>query len=176
VVLTLAIGVNSALFSQNNSGQRSIAGEPRAVNSRSIASINPIFKVSWEKKAFEVLENSESRDLANVGQNPSVFDSFAFGTLEGYYSVRKIDGKISEILFSEGSGSKPMAFLKRQNFLIQNLALFSAEAKKVEQVHVESNDERVIERFQLTGAQGQALGTVQVLLDQNQNLLSMTVQ
>ncbi len=177
VVLTLAIGVNSALFAQKSSDvQRDIAGQPQISNSRSIASINPIFSVSWEKRAFEVLENSKERDLANVGTKPSVFDNFAFGALEGDYLIRKVDGQIAEVQFNKDEKRKPKTLLEREKFLSAHLALFSNQAKKVKALHIENNNDRVIEKFQMVNASGQAVGTVQVLLDKDQNLLSMTVQ
>lgn len=177
VILTLAIGVNSALFAERHSGsEKSIAGQPSATNSRSIASINPIFKVSWEKRAFEVLEQSKERDLANVGKKPSVFDTFAFGALEGDYYIRKIDGRIAEVQFTDDDKKQPKALLERQEFLTKNLSLFSDEAKAVKPIHVENNSDRLIEKFQMVDGSGLAVGTVQVLLDKDQNLLSMTVQ
>ena len=177
VVLTLALGVNSALFSQNQSQSREVASaETPSFGGRAPASINPIFRVSWEKRAFEVLSKSSARDLANVGQKPSVFDKFAFGTLEGHYSVRKIDGKIAEIQYSHGETSQPKVLLKRKQFIQNNLALFAENASAVEQTHIENNGEKVIERFQLKSANGEDLSLVQVLLDKDQNLLSMTVQ
>ncbi len=178
VVLTVAIGINSTLFASKINPQQ-VAGEAQALiatGSRAPASINPLFRVSWEKKAFEVLKDTKARDLANVGEKPSVFDSFAIGTLEGHYNIRKIDGKIAEVQFAQNENNQPKSLLERQQFLSQNLGLFSDQAKSVEQVHVEENADRLIERFRLMGAEGQDLGTVQVLLDKDQNLLSMTVQ
>lgn len=177
VVLTLALGVNSALFSQNQAATpQTIAGGYSAPGSRAPASINPIMKVSWEKRAFEILAESKSRDLANVGKKPSLFDSFALGTLEGHYSVRKVDGLIKDIQFSHLESSSPKSLLEREGFLKSNLALFSKEAKSVKQIQTLNNGERHIEKFKMVGANGQDLGVVQVLLDKNQNLLSMTVQ
>lgn len=178
VVLTMALGVNSSLFSQNQSSGRQVASTEAAppFGSRAPASINPIFRVSWEKRAFEVLAKTNSRELANVGKKPSVFDRFAFGTLEGNYSVRKVNGKIAEVQYSQGEASQPKTLLERKSFLKNNLSLFADNAVDVEQVHVESNGDRVIERFQLKSSKGEDLSIVQVLLDKDQNLLSMTVQ
>lgn len=178
VVLTMALGVNSALFSKNQSPDRTVASveAPPSFGVRAPASINPLFRVSWEKRAFEVLAHTQSRELANVGKKPSVFDSFTFGTLEGNYSVRKINGMIAEIQYSHGESSEPKTLLQREKFIKSNLALFAEKATEVEQVHVENNGERMIERFQLKSATGEPLNMVQVLLDKNQNLLSMTVQ
>ena len=177
VVLTVAIGINSTIFSQK-AGPQTVAGQPTTTvsDSRAPASINPLFRVSWEKKAFEVLKETKSRDLANVGKKPSVFDNFAIGTLEGHYTIRKVDGKITEIQFANAENSEPKTLVERHKFLSQNLGLFSAQADSVEAIHIEENAERTIERFRLTSKQGQDLGTVQVLLDKDQNLLSMTVQ
>lgn len=177
VVLTVAIGINSTIFTKTVNPQ-TVAGEPttQVSDSRAPASINPLFRVSWEKKAFEVLRETKSRDLANVGEKPSVFDSFAIGTLEGNYSVRKVNGKIAEIQFAQNPNSQPKALKERQSFLTQNLALFSDDAQSVEPVLVEENNERTLERFRLMSSSGQDLGTVQMLLDKDQNLLSMTVQ
>ncbi len=177
VILVMAIGVNSALFAEKQAAQsKAVAGEATSANSRSIASINPIFKVSWEKRAFEVLEKSKARDLANVGKKPTVFDNFAFGALEGDYLIRKIDGRIAEVQFTADEQRRPKALLERKKFLTKNLGLFSKQAEKIEPIHVENNSDRMIEKFRMIDGQGQAVGTVQVLLDENQNLLSMTVQ
>jgi hypothetical protein len=178
VVLTVAIGINATLFSGGaDLNSRGLASQEVSVaGSRAPASINPLFRVSWEKKAFEVLANTQARELANVGQKPSVFDKFAIGTLEGHYDVRKTNGKIAEIQFSYKPESQPKVLQERHQFLKQNLGLFSDQAQSVEFVHVEENMDRTIERFRLMGAGGQDLGMVQVLLDQDQNLLSMTVQ
>lgn len=177
VVLTLAIGINSTLFAGNSlSNSSQLTGSPSAIGSRSIASTNPIIRVSWEKRAFQVLETAKLRDLANVGASPGVFDNFAFGTLEGDYSIRKVDGMIAEIQFARNPESRPKELLERKDFLSKNLALFSDQAKSVKKIHTEKNQDRLVERFQLKGPSGQDLGVIQVLLDQDQNLLSMTVQ
>lgn len=176
VVLVTAIGINSTLFANKSTQGAGLASQVQATSSRSLASINPIVSVSWEKKAFEVLKKSGRRDLANVGQKPSVFDDFAIGTLEGNYLVREIDGQIKEIRFAENPETAPMALKQRQNFLQKNLALFSDQATAVEQVQIVENDELWIEKFRLVGQHGKDLGTVQMLLDKDQNLLSMTVQ
>lgn len=177
MVLLVALGFNAALFSKN--GPNTTVAEqngdmPQA--GRAIASINPIFKVSWEKRAFEVLQDSQARDLANIGSAPGPFEKFAFGELKGFYSIRKVDGKIKEIRFSELEDSQPKKMEETQSFLGHNLSLFSDDAASVEKVHSETNDSITLERFQLKGKSGQDLGTVQVLLDGNSNLLSMTVQ
>lgn len=175
VVLTVALGINSALFSEKSNPNRNIA-QNAVESSRTIASINPIFRVSWEKKAFEVLEKTKSRELANVGKKPSAFDSFAFGALEGQYQVRKIDGKISEVRFDDNGEMAPKTLTERVDFLKNNLALFSDDATAVAQIHAEDNDEVIVEKFELRDQQGQGLGQVQVLLNKKQELLSITVQ
>ncbi len=177
VVLTMAIGINSTLFSQTNGASGgAVAVVESPLGGRSVASINPLFRVSWEKRAFEVLKDTDTRDLANVGGHPSVFDRFAFGTLEGHYAIRKVEGKIAEIRLADYPESQPKTLLERKGFLVKNLALFSDQAHSVEEIHAENNSERLIEKFQLKGQNGQDLGVVQMLLDKNQNLLSMTVQ
>ena len=133
VILTIALGINATLFSQSQGGLKTMAGEP-ASSARSIASINPIFRVSWEKKAFQVLENTQEREIANVGQKPSAYDSFAFGALEGKYQIRKIDGLISEVQFSQEAQGAPKALLERESFLNSNIALFSPDAHRAERV------------------------------------------
>ena len=172
VILTLAVGINSTLFSQPTT----IAGSPQKAMSRSIASVNPLFKVSWEKKAFEVLKNVEERDLASVGQMPSAFDKLAFGALEGKYAIRMVEGRIAEIKFASQVDSKPKFMKDRLEFVEKNLAFFSKDAKIAKKVHQESNDDLVVERFQLSNDSGQDLSVVQVLSDKNNNLISMTVQ
>lgn len=175
VILTLALGVNSSLFSQKQQG-RGLASKTPLNSSRSIASINPIFRVSWEKKAFEVLESSQARDLANVGRSASPYEHFAFGDLEGRYHIRKVDGKITEIRLSEGVSAQPKLLLQREEFINSHLGLFSTQAQGVKKVHVENNQDRLIERFQLIDSSGQDVGLVQLLLNKEHGLLSMTVQ
>ncbi|MEM7647203.1 MAG: hypothetical protein AAF203_09855 [Pseudomonadota bacterium] len=175
VVLTVALGVNSALFS-SSSQARGTAGIAAAQGERSIASINPIFRVSWEKKAFEVLEKTKERELANIGQPPTAFDHFAFGNLKGLYSIRKVDGKISEIRFAENPDESARVLIEREKFLNDHLAFFSEGATQAKKVHVQDNAEMLIEKFDLQNGQGQSLGTIQVLLDKDQKLISMTVQ
>lgn len=174
LILIVAVGINSALFS-SQPGLQSVAGESQ-FGSRSIASINPIFKVSWEKRAFKVLDKVSERELANVGQDPSPFDDFAFGQLGGRYSIRKIDGKIMEIRLAETSDQQPKHLLKPIDFLRQHIHLFSKNANQVKAIHVHANGARVIERYELQDKKGQGLAIVQVFLDNNQGLLSMTVQ
>jgi hypothetical protein len=174
VILTIAIGVNSTLFSQK---QQAIAlNDSSPKQDRNVASINPIFKVSWEKRAFEVLDKSQERDLANVGQSPSTLDNFTFGDLNGQYQIRKNDGIISAIELSQDENSKAKTLLQREGFLFKNLALFSTKAKNIHKIHTEDNDERLIEKYQMTDQKGQDIGLVQLLLDKNQKLISMTVQ
>ena len=172
VVLTIAIGINSTLFSP--SGQ--YVAENEKAGSRSIASINPIFKVSWEKKAFEVLKSSKERDLANIGKQPSAFDKLAFGILEGKYAIRLEEGKIAEIKFAAENNNKPKHMKDRKAFVEKNLNLFAQGAYKAETLHYETTDDTVVESFQLKNSQGQDLRVVQVLSDKDNNLISMTVQ
>lgn len=178
LILAVAIGVNATLFSQNPSQNSTemAASSDKNSNFRSIASTQPLFRESWEKKAFEILERSKARDLASVGEKPSIFDKFAFGTLEGHYSIRKLDGKITEIQFADDGEKRPKSLLKREEFIKKNLSLFSDRATSVNKILAENNDERVIEQYQLKGQSGQDLEVVQILLDKDQNLLSMTVQ
>lgn len=175
LILVTAVGVNAALFSLKSQSTDSAVAQSQT-SGRSVASINPIFKDSWEKKAFQVLENTSERELASIGETPSSLDQVEYGDLEGKYQIRKVDGKISEIRFNQTSDLKPTTFLKRDEFLNNNLALFSQSATKVQKIHVEDNSEVLIEKFELLNGEGQGLGTIQVLLDKNQNLLSMTIQ
>ena len=174
VVLVLAVGINASLFTSNNhSRQGSGASAP---GERSIASINPIFRISWEKKAFEVLEHTQERDLANVGKLPSPMDHFRFGTLEGLYNIRKVDGKISEVQFFEQDGNEAKRLVERKTYLDQHIAFFSDQAQSVKKIHEQNNQQRLVEKYQMLDSKGETLGTIQVLLDQDQKLLSMTVQ
>ncbi len=170
LVLALAVAINANLFTQENNPNM-VSLEDKSPD-RSIASV----RENWEKKAFESLQETTARELASVGTQPSVFDKFAIGALEGHYSIRKIDGKIQEIQYNETDGSLPRNLSQGEEFLQENLALFSDQAARVEQIHVENNEERVIEKYQLKDAKGRALAMVQVLLDKDHNLLSMTVQ
>ena len=170
VVLCLAIGINSTLFAPSTQLASPVS------EGRSIASINPIFKISWEKKAFEVLQSSDTRDLAHVGKKPSAFDEFAFGSLGGKYSIRMEEGQIAEIQFAQTQDAKPKYIRDREKFLNSHLAFFSKEAKEAQKVFQETRDGQIVERFQLKSAEGQDLGVVQLLLDQNNNLISMTAQ
>ncbi len=174
IVLTLAVGVNRALFSQGPDMPSAQASQQ--IQERSIASINPIFKVSWEKKAFEVLKQAKTRDIATVGKLASPFENLAFGFFEGQYQVRETNGKISEIRFSENDSLKPKLLLDRHSFFAQNLALFSKEASKAIQIQTVDNNDLLLEKYKILGKQGQDLSTVLVLMDKQQNLLSMTVQ
>lgn len=174
VVLVLAIGINSAVFS--TSGQTQVSQQSIDSKNRAIASISPIFGISWEKRAFEILQNTESRELANVGKLPSAFDRFAFGTLQGVYSIRKIDGQIMEIRFAEEQAKKPKFLPKVDDFLNKHMKMFSAQANQIEKTHSHSNNEIRVERYEMHDKSGESLGTVQVLLDKDQRLLSMTVQ
>lgn len=174
IVLTLAVGVNRALFSQ---GQDMHSPQsPQQIQERSIASINPIFRVSWEKKAFEVLKETKTRDLATVGKQASPFENLAFGFFEGQYQVREANGKISEIRLSNNDSLKPKLLLDRKGFFAQNLSLFSKEASEAIQVQTVDNNELLLEKYKILDKQGQDLSTVLVLMDKKQNLLSMTVQ
>lgn len=175
VILAAAISVNANLFSQDSQTLNQSAVNIQN-QGRSVASVNPIFKDSWEKKAFQVLENTKERELASVGTTPSPLDQVTYGDLEGKYFIRKVDGKITEISFKKDNEAKPTAILQTDAFLNHNLALFSNEATKAQKFHVEENDQVVIEKYELVNEEGEGLGNIQVLLDKNQNLLSMTVQ
>ena len=175
VVLTLAIGINSTLFSSKADTQAVMAGQSNG-SGRSFASVPQRVGVNWEKKAFKVLSETDRRGLASVGEKPSVFDKFAIGTLEGHYNIRKVDGKIAEIQFAENPNSQPKNLLGTEQFIKQHLNLFADQAQSIEQVFSEANADLMIERFRLLSAEGQDLGLVQVLLDKDQKLLSMTVQ
>jgi len=174
IVLTLAVGVNRALFSQGPDLLSPQAAQH--FQERSIASINPIFRVSWEKKAFEVLKDTKTRDLASIGRQASSFENLAFGFFEGQYQVREANGKISEIRFSNADSLKPKLFLDRKSFFAQNLSLFSKEASEAIQVQSVDNNDLLLEKYRILDKKGQDLSTVLVLMDKDQNLLSMTVQ
>ncbi len=161
---SLILKPQGTMLGQNNDDQAS----------RFIASAIPKGPVSWEKKAFEVLKQSNERDLASVGQAPSALDHLVFGELEGKYLVRKVEGEIFEIRYFEDGGESPQTIESREKFLSHNLKLISPSAHKVRQIHHEDNAEVIVERYELTDANGKGLGIIQFLLDQDQNLLAMT--
>lgn len=173
VVLTLAVGINAALFN-GTSTERTVASA--SVGSRSIASINPIFKVSWEKRAFEVLEESSSQDLAQVGQKPDSIEKLSFGFLKGHYDISQANGVVAKIQFNESDNELASQLDQPLNFISKNLTLFSKDARKAVRVHSQKEGDNQIERFALKGSSNQDLGMVQVLRDKNNRLLSMTVQ
>ncbi|MCJ8277181.1 MAG: hypothetical protein MJK18_10100 [Bdellovibrionales bacterium] len=170
VILTLAVGINSTLFAPSADNPQIQAG------SRSIASVNPLVKVAWEKRAFEVLSETQTRDLAHVGKKPSAFDDLAFGALEGNYSIRLQQGTIAEINFASESNHKPKHIMERGAFVSSNLALFSKDSRTADRVHHEVGSESIHERFKLKNQSGQDLGVVDVVSDINNNLISMKVQ
>jgi hypothetical protein len=86
-----------------------------------------------------------------------------------------MNGRVAQVLFAERDGQKPKLFKDRSEFFADHLDLFSSSAQKAVRTHVEENDQMIIEKYSLVDSQGQDLGTVQVLMDREQNLLSMTV-
>lgn len=174
LMLFVAVGLNHAILSpQSSDSMEGVAALPE--ENRAIASINPIFKVSWEEKAFEVLSKTPQRELANVGERASAVDQFTFGFLKGQYQVREVDGHIRQIQFFDQGQGEPRLISDRQGFLAKHLGLFSDQAAQAIQTQVVDNDDRRLESYLIQDSQGQDLSTVQILLDQDQNLLSMTV-
>jgi hypothetical protein len=175
LILTLALGINGVIFSQN-SASLAQKSSPESAQDRSLASINPIFKVSWEKRAFEVLAESDSRELASVSKPISVLDELSLGFFEGNYQVKDIDGKISQIQFFNQADAQPKKLSDRQAFFSQHLSLFADKAQRVVKMHVVDNNDILLEKYSVQDAKGQDLSTIQVLMDKNNNLISMTVQ
>lgn len=140
-------------------------------NSRSIASVR-LNADLWESKAFEILENTESRELASVGQKPSALDQLVFADLEGRYQVRKIDNEIFEIRWNGDSEAQHLS--STQDFMARNLHVISPLAKSYKALEVLDNSQRVVERYQIFDSQGKSLAKLEFLLDQKNKLLSMT--
>ncbi|MCB0377693.1 MAG: hypothetical protein KDD33_04310 [Bdellovibrionales bacterium] len=171
LMLVLSVGINSTLLSARG-------GESKMTRThdRGIASIEPIVKVSWENRAFEVLDQSDERDLASIGQNPSLYDQLAFGTLEGKYTLRMEEGFVRQAEFSASTENKPTRIKDSASFVKRHLALFGKQVASAQKVHEETNGQLQIERFRLTDSSGQDQGLIQLIKDDANRLISMTVQ
>ena len=173
LVLTMAAGINSSLFSQKAQTQTKKALASKTQNqSRSIASIRPVFKVSWEKKAFETLKNSRGKDLTGVGESPNSYDHFTFGDLGGKYQVHEQAGRVTEVQLAD-QNLEPKTLEHTQSFLEQNLSLFSGQASKIKKINAKKDSNGFLEDYQLLSDLDQSLGRVHVLLDENKNLISI---
>ena len=168
LILALSLGLNSAIFQQEMAGEEPQAG-------RRLASISPIFSISWEKKAKDVLETANPRDLASIGRNPSPFDKLSFGLLEGKYAIMLKQGKVSQIEFANKGEDRPKFVNNRENFIAQYRNLIAPDSSQITKIYEEANGQVQLERYKLIGAKGQDLGLVQFVLDDQERLISMTV-
>ena len=169
LILALSLGLNSAIFQQEKGA---VAGESQG---RKLASISPIFSISWEKKAKDVLQKADPRDLASIGRNPSPFDKLSFGVLEGKYAIMMKQGAVSQIEFANKGQDRPKFVNNRKDFIMQYKKLIAPESSHVTKVYGEANGHVFLEKYRLESAQGQDLGLVQFVLDDQERLISMTV-
>ena len=165
LILALSLGLNSAIFNQTEA-------EQGVQNSRAIASIDPVFKVSWEKKALEVLENTDEREIASMGKEPSAIDQLAFGALAGKYAIRMEAGRLSEIHIS--SSDQPKYLGDREKFILKHLSLFGYNTAHVERSYKNAQLDGQIEEYSITSHQDQS--QVEFRLDKEGRLISMKVQ
>ena len=160
------------VFPERAGSNKKVLANGAQKEGRSIASIRPVFKVSWEKKAFETLKNSRGKDLTNVGESPNSYDHFTFGDLGGKYQVHEVAGRVTEVQLAQDL--EPKTLPHTQSFLEQNLSLFSGQASKIKKINAQKDSNGgFLEDYQLLSDLDQSLGRVHVLLDKNKNLISI---
>ena len=140
---------------------------------RGIASVRPLGQISWENRAFEVLESSGSRDVSSVGLQASPLDALALGSLEGRYAVKlKSNGQLAKV--SSKSGKTEIK--NRLGFLNQHRSLLGKDVQSVRQVFADQYEGTSLESFDLIAKDGQTVGSVELKIDDEDQLLSMSVQ
>ena len=87
------------------------------------------------------------------------------------------NGKVMEI-HSINPYLKSKNIPDRKSFLERNLGFFSDKASRVRIMNGQNNtgNETLEEKFQILSDSSQNLGHIQILLDENQNLISMKVE
>ena len=145
-------------------------------SSRAPASLQTdTFGTAWEQKALASLENNRLRDLASVGATPSLLDRLTFSTLKGRYRLRTIDGRLKAIELPADKNNGIRLDRPVRGFVTEFLPLLASEAEAVENYQSIDNGTRSIEKLNLIGQEGEVLAQVEILLDQNKTLLSLSV-
>ncbi len=167
--------INSSIMATNN---KTIIIDSRGI--ASVGSLNGMERnTEWEHRlAQELSEKPMLRGVASIARKPSMQDDLLIGLLQGKYSVRFKEGKISHISFSKGPDLdiKPRQ-LKRIEFLTSYRDMLPISFTQIERVEVnKSDDGKVMETYSIVDEKSLAKAQVVFELDKMGGMLSMKVQ
>lgn len=141
---------------------------------RGIASVEGQRDTAWEHALAKKLHNSSLRTTASVGDLPTTKDKFKYEALKGNYIVRFADnGSVKELTYVDNAvqDSHPRQVASIDRFIEANRHVFpdfdNLEAFNTKG-QVDSN------KLQLK-LKGEKVATVDFRLDQNKNLLHLSV-
>jgi hypothetical protein len=170
IVVLVTMANNNLLSTNLESGMSTQA-------SRGIASV-PTGTTDAEDNFIHELGHHELTSAAGLGHKSSALDELTMGTLEGKYSVKIRDGKVSTLEFSAtdtAPDAKPTLISDLTSFLDANRALLPVEYSRSLKVGREARGESFTETYQLVDRVSKPVGRVQFVVDAQGRLLAMHV-
>jgi hypothetical protein len=178
ILVTLANNnmMNGTLISDNQVEQVSAGRGIASVQSQSPEEIAQA--KSQNAKLVSQLSEHELSPSASIGRKPSSLEALAFGYLEGKYAVRMQNGKISEIEFSDasGSGDHPKHVEDLAQFLMNQRDLLPVDFDKTLKIGSGTEGAKTTETYQLMNQASTPVANVQFHMDAAGRLLAMQVQ
>jgi hypothetical protein len=161
----------------NNNLMSKVTAQSASAGNRAIASV-PTGTTDLEDHLVKELSKKTLSDSTGVGHSPSSLESLAFGLLEGKYSIRLQNGKISELFFSQNSkdqGTAPKQIDNPEKFLDAHRELLPVAFDKSLKVLHQAKDGGVTETYELVNRVSLPVAKVEFKLDAGGGLLGMRV-
>mgnify|MGYP001615912230 CR=1 FL=1 len=138
---------------------------------RGIASV-PTGTSDAEDSLVHELARKDLSSGATFGQRPSAIEKLAFGTLEGHYAIRLLNGKLAEL---EKSGDQAKQIDDIEGFIEANRDVLPVSFDKPVKVARDDNGSVVTESWQLVNAVSRPVAHIQFRMDGAGHLLGLSV-
>ncbi len=176
-VVLLVTLANNAMFETKPSTAHAVTMASTTENcDRCIASVSTGTS-DGEDRVVKQVASVSLNETATKGHKPSEIETLAYGLLEGKYSLRTENGKLSELQFTQDAAANelPKTITDRAAFLTEHRMMLSVGFDHVIKVSESNQDGKKVETYELQNAMGMPLARVDFQLDQDNRLLSMRV-
>lgn len=158
-----------------------IQADSTKVSGRHIASVGDLTQARqthWEHELAQALAKSPLQLESQVGRQPSSEDKFRYEVLNSQYSLQYDNGLVRSIRWfpHEVSQLQPKGIPNRKDFLVSHGQLFAQGAQGVESFGSSLDVSGKIEKYRLLDKDQSKLADVEIHLDSQNRLLSMTVE